>query len=342
MNIHTSLFRRIVAFSAAAGMVCACAPLTVASAEAAEIHKPIAQNCHSNGVPLNFKADMVRDADHIKIVTPDNVKVGDEFTITVDYRPYTILGKQQGADVIAMKNIVVRFALNDPSAFVTARIIAPGQALTTKPNLSLVGGNRLILSNMDVAVNGKDTVWSPPIFSVTLRATEPGELPTIHQAIEGAAGQKNNPENWITMENHVHHPIVGNKTFPMNCLAVAKNGGPLDSTLATVKATGSAHDAMMAAKGKKGAKASEKKSHHKKGKRDSTSAMKTDENGLRRVDTDIYADEDSVKNGMPGWGIALIVIIVLAAAGGIGYGIYAGKKKKKNKTDAKSDDKAKK
>lgn len=70
--------------------------------------------------------------------------------------------------------------------------------------------------------------------------------------------------------------------------------------------------------------------------------MKTDENGLRRVDTDIYADEDSVKNGMPGWGIALIVIIVLAAAGGIGYGIYAGKKKKKNKTDAKSDDKAKK
>ena len=36
------------------------------------------------------------------------------------------------------------------------------------------------------------------------------------------------------------------------------------------------------------------------------------------------------------------MIIVLAAAGGIGYGIYAGKKKKKNKTDAKSDDKAKK
>ena len=91
MNTQTSFAKRIVALGAAAGLGFCLAPLTAASAEAAEVTKPIAQDCHSNGVPLDFNADMVRDGDHVTITTPDDVKVGDEYTITVDYRPDTLL-----------------------------------------------------------------------------------------------------------------------------------------------------------------------------------------------------------------------------------------------------------
>lgn len=317
---------------AAAGLGFCFAPLSVASVEAAQITKPIAQDCHSNGVPLNFNADLLRDGDTITITTPDSVKVGEEYTIKVDYRPELVPGKQQGADVVSMNNIVVRFAINNPEAFVTAKIVGEGKSLTTKPKMALVGGNRLVFSNMNVTLNGKDTVWAPPAFEMTFKALKEGDLPTIHQYVEGPAGQRNNPENWMTMDNNVDHPLIGKKTLPMNCMAIAKGGGKPEANLASVKAV-AAPGAPTTAENE--AAEGEKKDDATKSDEATASstsaAVESDENGLERVDTDIYADQDSVteNSGMPGWGIALIVIVVLAAAGGIGYGVYRAQQKKK-------------
>ena len=338
MNTQTPFAKRIVALGAAAGLGFCLAPLTAASAEAAEVTKPIAQDCHSNGVPLDFNADMVRDGDHVTITTPDDVKVGDEYTITVDYRPDTIIGKQQGADVIEMQNIAVRWAINDPSAFVTAKMLNNGKALTGPAKMSLVGGNRLVFSNMNVAVNGKDTVWYPPTFQVTFKATKAGKLPTLHQVVEGPAGQRNNPENWIVMDNHVKHPLLGEKTFHMNCLAVAKGGGNLEATLATVKAAPGANGATVADnkagenKSNNGAnKGSEVKGTDGKASKSNSAGSTVGSDGLIREDTDSSVDASTTNTdeGMPGWGVALIVIVCLAAVGGIGYGIYRAQQKKK-------------
>ena len=45
-------------------------------------------------------------------------------------------------------------------------------------------------------------------------------------------------------------------------------------------------------------------------------------------DLDAFYAEEFKGGGTPGWLIAVIVIVCLAAAGGIGYGIYYGVKKK--------------
>ena len=141
------------------------------------------------------------------------------------------------------------------------------------------------------------------------------------------------------MDNHVKHPLLGDKTFHMNCMATAKGGGNLEPTLATVKAAPGANGATVAENkagdkksnndAKKGSEA--KGTNAKSSESNSANSSTVDSDGLIREDTDssVDASTTSTDEGMPGWGIALIVIVCLAAVGGIGYGIYRAQQKKK-------------
>lgn len=169
-------------------------------------------------------------------------------------------------------------------------------------------------------------------------------------SVEGPSGEFNNPSNAMTMKTVTESAILGELTIQLNCQA--QTSAETFATIPVVgggnKASGSQpaagkQNASDKQKGASGAKNSAKKdgtSANRDGSAtsDDASASSTDANGLERVDEDVAAQdaENFEGEGTPGWLIAVIVIVCLAALGGIGYGIYYGVNKNKKKGQQKS------
>ncbi|WQD12939.1 MAG: hypothetical protein U1U88_001083 [Lawsonella clevelandensis] len=163
--------------------------------------------------------------------------------------------------------------------------------------VSLVGGNMLVMSGMNAAVNGKDTAWQPPALDITMKAPKDGNvLKTVHLAVEGPSGEFNNPANAMTMKT-VTDSILGELTIQLNCQA---QSGPETYAAIPVVDGGTKAPGSQPALGKPGVpgkanSASNANGHGKKGPSsaqqngsvtndESSPTVATDANGLQRVD----------------------------------------------------------
>lgn len=308
-------------------------PFGAPTADAATITKAVPSSCRTNGAPLGYDVTRTKQ-DSLTITTPDKVEVGEEFNVALRYQPEVIPGKENIATMKQLRDIVLRFTIDDPSSFVTARLSDNGQNVFGSPQVALVGGNRLVLSGMNVNVNGQDTHWAPPTVTLTLRATAAGTVPTIHPAVEGAAGQFNNSANFMTMKT-VTDTKLGEMNLQLNCQATS-SAATFASVTAGDGAAQSTHKkaAKKATAGKKSvgkhsAKSSKASAtgHSATSKAGTSSTTAVDPHNLT-VDEDIYATPE--KGGLPTWVNAMIVLAAVGATGGIGYRYYNGKNRKED------------
>lgn len=333
----STITKKALALAAAVGMSLGLSPLTVATASAATVNKTIKSSCRTNGAPVNFNQTRGK-TDTMTVTAPDSVKAGQEYEVRVDYKPEMIPGKESIAVIKSAENVVMRLTIDDPASFVTASLEGSGARLIGTPKISLVGGKTLVMSGFDVDVNGKDAHWAVPTIVMKMKAAKSGKIGTVHPAVEGAAGQFNNPENFVTMKNVVDTQVIGTQHIQLHCQALSGKG-----TLLAVNAAGGAGGPAKAndKKASKDKKKDAKKGNKKDAKKgDKSAARSTDASGMEVLDEDPYKEEDS-KDGLSGGAITGIVIACLVVAGGIGYGIYAGvNKKKKGGKGNKADNKA--
>lgn len=333
----STITKKALALAAAVGMSLGLSPLTVATASAATVNKTIKSSCRTNGAPMNFNRTRGK-TDTMTVTAPDSVKAGQEYEVRVDYKPEMIPGKKSIAVIRSAENVVMRLTIDDPASFVTASLEGSGARLIGTPKISLVGGKTLVMSGFDVDVNGKDAHWAVPTIVMKMKAAKSGKIGTVHPAVEGAAGQFNNPENFVTMKNVVDTQVIGTQHIQLHCQALSGKG-----TLLAVNAAGGAGGPAKAndKKASKDKKKDAKKGNKKDAKKgDKSAARSTDASGMEVLDEDPYKEEDS-KDGLSGGAITGIVIACLVVAGGIGYGIYAGvNKKKKGGKGNKADNKA--
>lgn len=326
--------RKICAVAVVAGMALGFTPFGFASADAATVSKDINLSCRTNGAPMKYNVTRPMSAS-MRITAPANVKAGQDAVVRVDYTPEPVPGKESIATMKQLRDIVLRFTLDSPSAFKTARVVGGGQHMATGAKISLVGGSLLVLSGMNVNVNGQDTAWVPPSFEIVMTAPADGNtLGTLHPAVEGAAGEFNNPGNALTMKT-VTDSILGELVIQLNCQALS--GGATFHSIPVVGAdkpkptTTSKKPKKTTTSKTKASKTKASKSSDKKATESTSAAPKsTDASGLEILDEDIY-EEENMESKTPGGLIAVIVIACLAVAGGIGYGVYRGVKKKKAK-----------
>lgn len=333
----STITKKALALAAAVGMSLGLSPLTVATASAATVNKTIKSSCRTNGAPMSFNRTRGK-TDTMTVTAPDSVKAGQEYEVRVDYKPEMIPGKESIAVIKSAENVVMRLTIDDPASFVTASLEGSGARLIGTPKISLVGGKTLVMSGFDVDVNGKDAHWAVPTIVMKMKAAKSGKIGTVHPAVEGAAGQFNNPENFVTMKNVVDTQVIGTQHIQLHCQALSGKG-----TLLAVNAAGGAGGPAKAndKKASKDKKKDAKKGNKKDAKKgDKSAARSTDASGMEVLDEDPYKEEDS-KDGLSGGAITGIVIACLVVAGGIGYGIYAGvNKKKKGGKGNKADNKA--
>lgn len=333
----STITKKALALAAAVGMSLGLSPLTVATASAATVNKTIKSSCRTNGAPMTFNRTRGK-TDTMTVTAPDSVKAGQEYEVRVDYKPEMIPGKESIAVIKSAENVVMRLTIDDPASFVTASLEGSGARLIGTPKISLVGGKTLVMSGFDVDVNGKDAHWAVPTIVMKMKAAKSGKIGTVHPAVEGAAGQFNNPENFVTMKNVVDTQVIGTQHIQLHCQALSGKG-----TLLAVNAAGGAGGPAKAndKKASKDKKKDAKKGNKKDAKKgDKSAARSTDASGMEVLDEDPYKEEDS-KDGLSGGAITGIVIACLVVAGGIGYGIYAGvNKKKKGGKGNKADNKA--
>lgn len=318
----STITKKAFALAAAAGLSLSLSPLMVGTASAATASKTIKSSCRTNGAPMNFNETREK-TDVIDVSAPDQVKVGEEYEVRVNYKPEMIPGKESIAVIKSADDVVMRLTIDDPSSFVTASLEGSGAVLKGTPKISLVGGKTLVVSGFGVAVEGKDANWAVPTIVMKMKASKAGKIGTVHPAVEGPAGEFNNPQNFVTMRNVVDTQVIGTQHISLNCQALS---GP--ATLLSVNAVGGSADAAKA-DDKKADKKADKKDGDKKGTESSKAAPSTDASGMEVLDEDPYKDTPTDDGGLSGGAIAGIVILCLAVAGGIGYGIYRARNKKK-------------
>ena len=327
-------------------------------AHAATATKTAPLSCRTNGAPMGY--NVTRDM-HTRLVVsgPDSVKAGDKATVRVEYLPDATPGTESIATMETMQDIVVRFTLNDPSSFVTARAVSAGKNLAKQPQISLVGGNTLVLSGVAVNVNGHATHWAPPALELTFTAPSDGDpLKTLHLAVEGAAGKFNNPANAMTMRARTRSEL-GETTVQMNCQARSDASSGLtipvtdakdsSSTPVSDSIAGTSHKGDGTATGKDGNNSSDHGATSKNGgkgtanthattgsKGDGTGTGNTEghgagntdgttttPDGLQRLDSDVYAEDVTpVSNKAPTWLTALISVLAVGAVGAVAYKLY--------------------
>ena len=324
----STITKKAFALAAAAGLSLSLSPLMVGTASAATASKTIKSSCRTNGAPLNFNETREK-TDVIDVSAPDEVKVGEEYEVRVNYKPEMIPGKESIAVIKSADDVVMRLTIDDPSSFVTASLEGSGAVLKGTPKISLVGGKTLVVSGFGVAVEGKDANWAVPTIVMKMKASKAGKIGTVHPAVEGPAGEFNNPQNFVTMRNVVDTQVIGTQHISLNCQALS---GP--ATLLSVNAVGGPADAAKAGDKKADDKKADakkdgdKKDGDKKGTESSKAAPSTDASGMEVLDEDPYKDTPTDDGGLSGGAIAGIVILCLAVAGGIGYGVYRARKKK--------------
>lgn len=230
----STITKKALALAAAVGMSLGLSPLTVATASAATVNKTIKSSCRTNGAPMNFNQTRGK-TDTMTVTAPDSVKAGQEYEVRVDYKPEMIPGKESIAVIKSAENVVMRLTIDDPASFVTASLEGSGARLIGTPKISLVGGKTLVMSGFDVDVNGKDAHWAVPTIVMKMKAAKSGKIGTVHPAVEGAAGQFNNPENFVTMKNVVDTQVIGTQHIQLHCQALSGKG-----TLLAVNAAGGA------------------------------------------------------------------------------------------------------
>ena len=302
----STITKKALALAAAVGMSLGLSPLTVATASAATVNKTIKSSCRTNGAPMNFNQTRGK-TDTMTVTAPDSVKAGQEYEVRVDYKPEMIPGKESIAVIKSAENVVMRLTIDDPASFVTASLEGSGARLIGTPKISLVGGKTLVMSGFDVDVNGKDAHWAVPTIVMKMKAAKSGMIGTVHPAVEGAAGQFNNPENFVTMKNVVGTQVIGTQHIQLHCQALSGKG-----TLLAVNAAGGAGGPAKAndKKASKDKKKSDKKKDAKKGnkkdakKGDKSAARSTDASGMEVLDEDPYKEEDS-KDGLSGGAITV-------------------------------------
>lgn len=325
LSMLTSVFpKKMFALAAASALVLSASAFAAPSAEAAVSNNTINSSCRTNGAPMKYNVTRPK-SDSISVDAPDQVKAGENVVVKFTVNPEKIPGKESIATMKGLRDVVFRFTIDNPENFVTARLAGSGAGIAGGPKISLVGGSLLVFSGATVPVNGVDHNWTLPTIEMTFKApTDANSMPTFHPAVEGPAGEFNNPANYFTAKT-VTDSILGELVIQLNCQSLAGA-----QTLRTIKVAGADKAAAKNKDKKKDAKDKSKKSKKDaKGKKDGKATPKTDENGLEVVDEDTTVDDEIPDNSLPGGAIAAIVIVVLAAAGGIGYGIYRGVKKKK-------------
>lgn len=317
--MSTSRFiTKTLAASAALGLVVAMAPLTAYSAQAASVSPVVKSSCRTNGAPLKYNVTRAK-TDKILLSAPDSAKAGEKITVRLDYRPEKVPGKESIATMRDIKNIALRFTIDDPASFVTAKPVpGTGQNVIGTPKVSLVGKNTLVYSGMTALINGKDTEWKPPLLDLVFKPRAGiSSLPTIHPAVEGAAGQFNNPANFVTMKSTTDTKILGSITVQLNCQSLAGT-----KTLLSIPVSGGAAGGAA----KSGAVKKAKKSHGGAAAMDDATADEAmddatadDPDALQSVDTDesaaIAADDTAAPSsgGMSPGAIALTIISLLVA-----------------------------
>lgn len=307
------------ALAAAAALALSASTFAAPSAEAAVSSSTINSSCRTNGAPMKYNVTRPK-TDNISVDAPDQVNAGENVVVSFTVKPENIPGKESIATMKGLRDVVFRFTIDNPENFVTARLAGSGSGIAGGPKISLVGGNLLVFSGATVPVNGVDHSWTLPTIELTFKApTDASSMPTFHPAVEGPAGEFNNPANYFTAKT-VTDSILGELVIALNCQSLAGA-----QTLRTIKVAG-ANKAAAKDKDKKDKKGAKKDA---KDKKDAKATPKTDENGLEVVDEDTTVEDEMPSNSLPGGMVAGIVIVVLIAAGGIGYGVYRGVKKKK-------------
>lgn len=315
--------KKILTLACTLGLGLSVAPLVPAPSTAATVTKTISSSCRTNGAPLDYNVTSPKN-DSITVTTPNTVQAGEEYTVRVDYQPERAPGKASIATITELKDVVIRYTIDDPNIFVTARLVGNGENISGSPEIALVGDDRLIVSGVRVNVDGKDTNWAPPALEIVMRADKSGSAPTIHPAVEGPAGQFNNPENFFTAKT-VTETRFGNMAVQMNCQALSSS-----NTLAAVPIEGtapktSAHDRTTSRR--RTGKTSRKPSTTKNSTGRDSSEVTDNTNQLKVLDEDIYTDPDFEPVTMPLWANILIGLIIVGVAGLIGYWLYRRKKK---------------
>ncbi|HHY07971.1 MAG TPA: hypothetical protein GX530_05520 [Corynebacteriales bacterium] len=322
----TSVFpKKMFALAAAAALVLSASTFAAPSAEASVSNNTINSSCRTNGAPMKYNVTRPK-TDSISIDAPDSVKAGENVVVKFTLTPEIIPGKESIATMKELRDVAFRFTIDSPENFVTARLVGGGSGIAGGPKISLVGGNLLVFSGATVPVNGVDHNWALPTIEMTYKApTNASSMPTFHPAVEGPAGEFNNPANYFTAKT-VTDSILGELVIQLNCQSQAGA-----QTLRTIKVEGADKAAAKDKdKDKKKDKDAKDKKKDKDAKdKDAKATPTTDDNGLEVVDEDESVETEMPENSLPGGMIAGIVIVVLAAAGGIGYGVYRGVKKKK-------------
>ncbi len=314
------LKKKIIPLAAALGVALSMAPAVPATSAAATVTKTISSTCRTNGAPLDYNVTSPKN-DTITVTTPDQVNAGEEYTVRVDYQPERAPGNASIATITKMTDVVIRFTIDDPSIFVTARLVGGGQNVYGNPEIALVGDDKLIISGVNVDVDGKDTNWAPPAFEMVLRAKGGGNAPTLHPTVEGPAGQFNNPQNFFTAKT-VASTRFGTMAVQMNCQALSST-----NTLAAVPVVGSVPGNSSSTRtSRKSTKTSKNRSTTRSSQQDS-SEMTDDNTELKVLEEDIYTDPDFEPVSMPMWANILIVLILLGVGGVVVYGLYRRKKK---------------
>ncbi|WQD13402.1 MAG: hypothetical protein U1U88_001638 [Lawsonella clevelandensis] len=124
----STITKKAFALAAAAGLSLSLSPLMVGTASAATASKTIKSSCRTNGAPMNFNETREK-TDVIDVSAPDQVKVGEEYEVRVNYKPEMIPGKESIAVIKSADDVVMRLTIDDPSSFVTASLEGSGAVL---------------------------------------------------------------------------------------------------------------------------------------------------------------------------------------------------------------------
>lgn len=149
-----SLLKKVLATTCAAALGMSFATWGAPGAQAATVTKAVKMSCRTNGAPFKYNVTRPMTA-QVNVTAPASVQAGQNAVVRVQYSiPEGCPGKESIATMKLMKDIALRYTLDDPSAFVTARAIGIGKKMEKPAKVSLVGGNMLVMSDMDVPVNG--------------------------------------------------------------------------------------------------------------------------------------------------------------------------------------------
>ena len=206
--------------------------------------------CMSNGAPFGQDAESPKSME-LSSTSPRWVREGEEFDVTLTPAPIETEGKADSATILRVDRVKIDMALPSPEVaeVVSYELVGEGQNLdgdaptVTRINaagepaedggfLRLSGANKTVGNGPDTGlsqgglgaeVNGKPVTYTLPAVTVRFKAVgKPGESVRTYLRSEGAAGQFNKPENFLSMAVTAKHALAGTFTLAVNCVPSEK------------------------------------------------------------------------------------------------------------------------